>query len=109
MERALKAPLTAIINNSGESELKIIDELKAEKKGGAGKNWVGFNATTNKIVSDLRETGIIDPLKVTKTAFTNAISVASNYLTIGAAVTNLPEKKEDHGHEGGGANPMMGY
>ena len=32
-------------------------------------------------------------LKVTKMAFTNAISVAANYLTVGAAITNIPEKK----------------
>jgi chaperonin GroEL (HSP60 family) len=42
----------------------------------------------------LKEAGIIDPLKVTKTAFQNALSVASHYLMIGAAVTEIPEKKE---------------
>lgn len=109
LERALKAPLTAIINNSGESEATIFDKLRDDKKEGAKKNWAGFNATANKIVPDLREAGIIDPLKVTKTAFTNAISVASNYLTIGAAVTELPKKKEEEQGAGGGMNPMMGY
>lgn len=93
LKRALEAPLTAIINNSGESHSKIIQELKAEKQ--KDKNpWLGFNALMNKI-GDLKEAGIIDPLKVTKTAFTNAISVASNYLTIGAAVSEIPEKKSD--------------
>jgi len=109
LERALKAPFMAIINNSGASN-EIVNELeKAKEKG--DKIWVGFNAITNKVVDDLREAGIIDPLKVTKTAFTNAISVASNYLMIGAAVTNLPEKNppaggEDRGHGGG---QMMDY
>ena len=66
--------------------------------------WVGFNALKNKI-SNLKEDGVIDPLKVTRTAFTNAVSVASNYLTIGAAVVDIPEKEEKggggpgHGHE----------
>ena len=54
--------------------------------------WQGFNAMTNKM-GDLKEAGIIDPFKVTKMAFMNAISVAANYLTIGAAIANLPEKK----------------
>jgi chaperonin GroEL len=45
-------------------------------------------------IGDLKEAGIIDPLKVTKMAFMNALSVAANYLTIGAAVTNVPEKKD---------------
>ncbi len=99
LKRALEAPLTAIIDNSGESHSKIIQELRAEK--GKGSNaWLGFNALMNKI-GDLKEAGIIDPLKVTKTAFTNAISVASNYLTVGAAITEIPEKK-------GGAPGMGG-
>ncbi len=91
LRRALEAPLTAIIDNSGESHSKIIQELKMEKQ--KDKNhWLGFNALMNKI-GDLKEAGIIDPLKVTKTAFTNAISVAANYLTIGAAISEIPEKK----------------
>jgi len=87
--RALEAPIRAIISNSGESPDSIVIQLKQRSK---GEVWQGFNAMTNKM-GDLKEAGIIDPLKVTKTAFTNAISVAANYLTIGAAVTNIPEKK----------------
>jgi chaperonin GroEL len=105
LRRALEAPVRAIIENSGESPDRIIAEL--------GKNtsepWKGFNALTNKTMGDLREAGIIDPLKVTRTAFMNAVSVAANYLTIGAAVTNIPEKKE-MGMPGGmgGGMPGMG-
>lgn len=99
--KAAEAPLLAIIANSGESASKIVNELKEKK----GKNhWVGFNAVLNQ-VGDLKEAGIIDPLKVTKTAFVNAISVAANYLTIGAAVTDIPEKKEK---AGGGMPGGMG-
>ncbi|PIP92206.1 molecular chaperone GroEL, partial [Candidatus Wolfebacteria bacterium CG18_big_fil_WC_8_21_14_2_50_39_7] len=91
LSRALEAPLLAIIQNSGEEQNNIIEKLKVnwEKK----NSWLGFNAMTNT-VSDLKEAGIIDPLKVVKTAFINAISVAANYLTVGAAITDLPEKKE---------------
>ncbi|MBI5401554.1 chaperonin GroEL [Candidatus Wolfebacteria bacterium] len=106
MNKILAAPLEAIINNSGESVSEITGGLKDKKKGGTNI-WLGFDAIKNEI-KDLKDSGIIDPLKVTKTAFINAVSVASNYLTIGAAVTNLPEKKEDS-HEHGGGNPMMGY
>ena len=69
--------------------------------------WTGFNAITNKI-GDLKEAGIIDPLKVVKTALRNAVSVASNYLTIGVAVTNIPEKKGSAGGMGGGMPGMGG-
>ena len=88
LTRALEAPIRAIAANSGESAERIVDELRKRKN----EPWHGFNAMTNKM-GDLKEAGIIDPLKVTKTAFTNAISVAANYLTIGAAVTSVPEKK----------------
>lgn len=99
--RALEAPVSAIAQNSGENASKIIGDLKAQKSNGlpagrAGNVWLGFNATTNKI-GDLKEAGIIDPLKVVKTAFQNAVSVAANYLTVGAAVTEIPEKKEPAG------------
>ncbi len=105
LRRALEAPIRAIVENSGESADRVIDELSKRNS----EPWKGFNALTNKTMGDLREAGIIDPLKVTRTAFTNAVSVAANYLMIGAAVTNIPEKK-DAGMPGGmgGGMPGMG-
>jgi chaperonin GroEL len=105
LRRALEAPVRAIVENSGESADRVIDELGKR----SNEPWKGFNALTNKIMGDLREAGIIDPLKVTRAAFMNAVSVAANYLTIGAAVTNIPEKKE-MGMPGGmgGGMPGMG-
>ena len=106
--KALRAPIEAIVVNSGESVVKIVSELEAKKK--KGGNWIGFNAIQNK-VGDLKEAGIVDPLKVTKTAFINAISVAANYLTIGAAMSEKPEPKgHDHGAGmPGGMGGGMGY
>jgi chaperonin GroEL len=106
LRRALEAPVRAIVENSGESADRVIDELS---KRTSNEPWKGFNALTNKTMGDLREAGIIDPLKVTRSAFMNAVSVAANYLTIGAAVTNIPEKKE-MGMPGGmgGGMPGMG-
>jgi chaperonin GroEL len=105
LRRALEAPARAIVENSGESADRVIDELSKRNN----EPWKGFNALTNKTMGDLREAGIIDPLKVTRSAFMNAVSVAANYLTIGAAVTNVPEKK-DGGMPGGmgGGMPGMG-
>jgi chaperonin GroEL len=105
LRRALEAPIRAIVENSGESADRVLGELEKT----SDKPWRGFNALTNKVIGDLREAGIIDPLKVTRTAFMNAVSVAANYLTIGAAVTNIPEKK-DGGMPGGmgGGMPGMG-
>ncbi len=95
---ALQAPLVAIRENSGKEAGEILKQLEARKL--PGEEWKGFNAVTNA-VEDLKTAGIIDPLKVTKMAFVNAISVAATYLTIGAAITDIPEKEEkghSHGH-----------
>ncbi len=106
LKRALEAPLTAIVMNSGETPKTVMEQLTAQKEKGNAV-WIGFNAILNKI-GDLKEAGIIDPLKVTKTAFVNAISVASNYLTIGAAITELPKKDEPPMPGGGGGMGMPG-
>lgn len=102
LNRALEAPIRAIVANSGESPDRVVNELQQRKS----QPWQGFNALTNSM-SDLKEAGIIDPLKVTKMAFMNAISVAANYLTIGAAITNIPEKKNSS-MGGGMPGGMMG-
>ena len=101
-KRALKAPITAIIQNSGGSPAEILGKLENR---GPDELWHGFNAAANGI-DNLKEAGIIDPLKVVKTAFLNAVSVASNYLTIGAAIADLPEKKNP-ANAGPGMDDMM--
>ena len=108
--KALEAPLTAIVTNSGQSPTSVMNEISKKKKESKDKNesvWMGYNADKNE-VSDLRKFGIIDPLKVTKTAFVNALSVASNYLVTGAAVTELP-KKESPAPPAGGMPGMGEY
>ena len=90
LNAALAAPLQAIIVNSGESPSKLIAALIQEKNK-LRSNWLGFNALT-KDITDLKEAGIIDPLKVTKSALLNAVSVASNFLMVGAAITEIPKK-----------------
>ncbi|OGF70142.1 chaperonin GroL [Candidatus Giovannonibacteria bacterium RIFCSPLOWO2_02_FULL_45_14] len=90
ISEALMAPLKAIIANSGETPSRIIELLDKEKKA-KGDNWLGFNAITRK-VEDLKSAGIIDPLKVTKSALLNAVSVAANFLMVGAAITEIPKK-----------------
>lgn len=93
---ALESPLRAIVSNSGELPDSVVERLIAAKDASGKKEkmwWEGFNAETKEI-EDLKKAGIIDPLKVTKTAFQNAISVAATYLTIGAAITEIPKKEE---------------
>ena len=87
---ATEAPIKAIIANSGQPIDQVLKNLS--KKDG----WKGFDGNAQKVV-DLKQAGIVDPLKVTKVALLNAISVAGNYLTIGAAVTEIPKKENSSG------------
>lgn len=107
LAKALEAPLAAIAANSGESSSKVISDLKLEKTK-PNTVWLGFNAITNK-PGDLKEAGIIDPLKVVKIAFQNAVSVAANYLTVGAAITEIPEKNPSTGSGQGIGGGHMEY
>jgi len=56
------------------------------------------------------QAGIVDPTKVTRSALQNAVSIASMFLTTEVVITDLPEKKGDHGAGGGmgGGMPGMG-
>ncbi len=102
LRKVVYAPITAIIENSGETSSVILEELKTKKeevKGKTDKLWLGFNARTN-MIEDLKKAGIVDPLKVTKMAFTNAISVATNYLTIGVAIVDIPKEEKPTGSGG---------
>ena len=64
-------------------------------------NW-GFNAATH-VYEDLVKAGIIDPVKVTRSAVQNAASIASMLLTTEALVADFPEKKREAPMPGGGA------
>ena len=82
--RALEEPVRQIAYNAGFEGSIIIDRLKHAEAG------LGFNAATGQWV-DMIETGIIDPVKVTRSALQNAASVASLILTTEAVVANQPE------------------
>ncbi|UYX25542.1 chaperonin GroEL [Streptococcus suis] len=82
--RALEEPVRQIAYNAGYEGSVIIDKLKNSELG------TGFNAATGEWVNII-ETGIIDPVKVTRSALQNAASVASLILTTEAVVANKPE------------------
>ncbi|MFA7170119.1 MAG: chaperonin GroEL [Candidatus Paceibacterota bacterium] len=103
--RALEEPLRQIVQNAGKEEGAVIANFVKNDK---SKNS-GYNAVTNKTESDMVAAGIIDPVKVTRTALENAISVSAMLLTTEVAVTDSPEKKEhDHGQAGMGGGMGMG-
>ncbi|MGT2801815.1 chaperonin GroEL [Streptococcus henryi] len=82
--RALEEPVRQIAYNAGYEGSVVIDRLKNSEIG------TGFNAANGEWVN-MVETGIIDPVKVTRSALQNAASVASLILTTEAVVANKPE------------------
>ena len=82
--KALEAPLFNIAANAGLDGSVIVNKVKESKEG------IGFDAYTEEYV-DMMDDGVLDPVKVTRSALQNATSVASTFLTTEAAVANIKE------------------
>jgi chaperonin GroEL len=100
---ALDAPMVQIAENAGFEGRVVVAQVR---EAGAGQ---GFNAATGEY-GDLTAQGVIDPVKVTKAALGNAVSIAAMILTTDSAVVEAPEEQHDnagggnhtHGHSHGG-------
>ncbi len=96
----LSEPLKQIAENAGEDGAVIAANCKGN---------TGFNAKTGEYV-DMIEAGIIDPVKVTRLALSNAVSVGSMLVTTEAVVADIPDEKDSKapmGSEMGGMPGMM--
>jgi len=100
--KALNEPLKQIVANAGKRDSSVVLNEVVNNK---NINF-GYDANADEYVSDMLKAGIIDPLKVTRTALENAMSVAAMLLTTEVVVTEKPEKKENCSH--GGGMPNMG-
>ncbi|GIX43262.1 MAG: 60 kDa chaperonin [Leptospiraceae bacterium] len=86
--RALEEPLRQIANNAGIEGSVIVERALQEKDN------IGFNAETLQW-EDLSEAGILDPVKVTRSALQNAASIGAMILTTEVSITDLPEKEKE--------------
>jgi chaperonin GroEL len=93
IRRAIEEPLRQIVANAGEEGSIVINKVRE------GKATFGYNAATGQY-GDLLEQGVIDPVKVVRSALQNAASVAGLMLTTEALVAEKPKEKEAAG--GGG-------
>ena len=94
ISRVLDAPIRQIADNGGVDGSVVADTI-AEK----GKNF-GYNANTGEY-GDMLKCGIIDPVKVVRTALRNAASIAGLLLTTDAMVSNFDDDdKKKHLAEG---------
>jgi chaperonin GroEL len=85
--RALEAPLRQILANAGKDDASAI---VGRVQGAEG--FAGYDALAGEEVADMAESGIIDPVKVTRSAVEHAVSAAAIFLTTEAAVADIPEK-----------------
>lgn len=88
IKEALSQPVRWLAKNSGVDEGWVVKKIEESQD-----HNFGFNAQTLEF-ENLFTAGIIDPVKVTRSALQNAASVASMILTTEALVTDLPEKEE---------------
>ena len=84
IERALEEPVRQIAENAGFEGSVVVSEVKNQKVG------YGFNAATEEYV-DMIEAGIVDPVKVTRSALQNAASASAMLLTTEAGIVDIKE------------------
>jgi chaperonin GroEL len=96
--RALEMPLRQIAINAGKDDGAVIVQKVKEAKGNAG-----YDAAMDEIVPDMILSGIIDPVKVTRSGVENACSAAAIMLTTEVAITDEPKEEKAEG-----VNPGMG-
>ena len=86
LQSSLTSPLWHIAENAGVEGSVVVEKVKGLKDGH------GYNAAKDKY-EDLRKAGVIDPVKVTRSALQNAASAAGMLLTTEVVITDLPEKE----------------
>ncbi len=96
--RAIEEPLRQIVNNAGEEASVVVNNVRA------GKDDYGYNAREDKY-ENMKASGIIDPVKVTRVALENAASIAGMFLTTECVIC---DKKEDKPEMPMGGAPGMG-
>ncbi len=103
LKNALRQPFLQITANAGLNSEALLAQVEAGK--------VGFGVDVNDPAAglvDVKKAGVIDPVKVTKEAVQNAVSIASTAATMGALVVDIPEP-ESAAPAGGGMPGGMGF
>jgi chaperonin GroEL len=101
LRRALEEPLRQIAFNSGKDGSVVVNHVISAPRG------EGFDALKGEYV-DMLKAGIIDPVKVTRSALQNAASIAGMFLTTDALITDSPEEDAGAGAAAAGMGGMGG-
>jgi len=100
LRKALEEPFRQLMFNAGQDGSVLMEQVRRKQAESKTGTW-GYDVMKGQVV-DLFEGGIIDPLKVTRSALENAASVASMILTTEALITDLPEKDKAPAMPSGG-------
>ncbi len=96
LKRALEEPIRCIAANSGREGSVVVNKVKESQPG------IGYDAAKDELDVNMVERGIVDPLKVTRSALQNGASIANMILTTESLVTDIPEKEKTPAMPGGG-------
>jgi len=91
--KSLEEPLAQIVKNAGNEQGGAIVSAVKNSVGESSSSNFGYDALSGKVIPDMIKAGIIDPVKVTRSALENAASAASMLLTTEVVIADLPEKK----------------
>lgn len=97
--QSLEKPFTILLTNSGINADEWLPQVRKAKTG------MGINVNNPTELVDLKAAGVVDPVRVTREALTNAVSIAGTAMTMGALVVEVPKKDEA---PAGGGMPGMG-
>jgi chaperonin GroEL len=92
VRRALEEPMRQLALNAGKDGAVIVDNVRRQQKE-QGDAKVGYDVLREVYVNMVKQ-GIIDPVKVTRSAVENAASIGAMILTTEALITDIPEKEE---------------
>lgn len=92
IKSAIESPFTKLMENGGLNPGELIAKARSASTKGQGFDLLKTESTATAETIDMIKAGIIDPLKVVRTAVENAVSVAAMVLTTEALVADLPEK-----------------
>ena len=90
VRKAMEAPMRMIVENAGKDGGVIVEAVRRQQKAKKNLN-IGYDVMTDGF-GDMFKKGIIDPVKVTRSAVANAASIAAMILTTEALITDLPEE-----------------
>lgn len=107
LRRALEEPMRQLARNAGEDGAVIIANVRRFQEEKGDKN-IGYQVITGQY-GNLIEQGVIDPVKVTRSAVQNAVSIAGLLLTTEALITDIPEEKSAAPMPGGGGMGGMDF